>query len=140
MPAFRLLGTVAGDETFKRLVEWVHKAPPRVIPEKVPLGTCSQLWGASLPEDEARPLAGAVLMAVHDKPSAARLNGRLVRDRVLDVDLSLTRPRLVMVPVDRQDEDLVIPGTEVRFPALLLEGGPQLEALRETVHKLAARR
>ena len=92
-----------------------------------------------MPEEEARALARFVLLGLHGKPSSARLNARLVRQRILDIGVELFEPRLVMVPFVEEGDDLVVPGTDRRLPLLLLRGGAQLEALRETVHKLQAR-
>jgi len=140
VPAFRLLGTQLGDECFKSLCEWLHRNPPPVTRAKVPLGGRVQLWGVSLPEAEARSLGRLVLMGLHGKASAARLNTLLVRRVIENIELDLADPRLVLVRFDRADEELFVEGTDVQVPLLLLEGGPQLERLRETVHRRPAPR
>ena len=57
-----------------------------------------------------------------------------------DPGLRLRDPAVVMVPFAREGDDLVLPGTALRLPLLLVEGGPQLEALRATVHQLQTER
>ena len=75
-------------------------------------------------------------MALHSKPSAARLNALLVRRGILSAQLILGEPRLVMLPFERRDDGLWSRQAGVQVPLLLLEGGPQLDALRASVHKI----
>jgi len=138
VPASRLLGTPIGDQAFKDLCESIHRRPPAVSQGKIPLGRKFRSWGVSLPEAEARRLARFVLMGQHSKASAARLNGLLVRRGVLDAELGVSEPRLVWLPFQRDGSDLVLEETGARMPLLLLEGGPQLEALKASVHQLQA--
>jgi hypothetical protein len=139
VPAFRLLGSVPGDEALKRLCEWIHAAPPDVTGGKIPVDQEARAWGASVPEAEARRLARAVLLAVHNPASAARLNALLLRQRVLDTEVEVSEPRLVMVPFVLEDKSLSVEGLTPGVPRLLLEGGPELDALRLSVHTLASR-
>ena len=134
VPALRLLGTEVGDEAFKDLVEWVHAAGLQSVDEKIPLGGRPVAWGAALSEAEARELLPFVLMALHGKPSAARLNTLLLQRAVSKARLTPRDPRLVMIPFDAAGEALCLAGTTVRVPRLLLTGGPELEAQRATVH------
>lgn len=138
VPAFRLLGTEPGDVAFKDLSEWAHAARLEALPEKIPLGAAATRWGVSLPEPEARGLAPFVLLGLHGKPSAARLNTLLFRKAVGAEAIALSDPTLVMVPFERSGEELRRDG--VRFPLLLLRGGPELEAQRATVHRATAER
>ncbi len=134
VPAFRLLGTEAGDEAFKGLVEWVHAAGLTASGDKIPIGGRPVTWGATLSEAEARELPPFVLMAIHGGPSAARLNTLLVKRAVSEARLTPSAPELIMVPFDVMDDALGIAGTMVRVPRLLLTGGPELEAQRATVY------
>jgi hypothetical protein len=135
VPAVRLLGTEAGDETFRDLVEWVHAADLRTVDEKIPIGGRPVTWGASLSEPEARELLPFVLMAMHGHASAARLNTMLVQRAVAKARLAASEPQLVMVPFDAAGEALCVAGTPLRVPRLLLRGGPELDAQRVTVYK-----
>ncbi|HEY2944990.1 MAG TPA: hypothetical protein VGN09_21330 [Vicinamibacteria bacterium] len=134
VPAFRLLGTEAGDEAFKDLVEWVHAAGLQAVDEKIPIGGRPVTWGASLSEREARELLPFILMGLHGKTSAARLNTLLLQRAVSRARLTPSGPELVMVPFDVAGDALAIAGTMVRVPNLLLTGGPELDAQRATVH------
>jgi hypothetical protein len=134
VPAFRLLGTEVGDETFKDLVEWVHGAGLPSVGEKIPIGGRPVTWGATLSEREARELLPFVLMGLHGRPSAARLNTLLVQRAVSQARLTPSDPELVMIPFDAVADSVGIAGTAVRVPKLLLIGGPELEAQRATVY------
>jgi DNA-directed RNA polymerase subunit RPC12/RpoP len=134
VPAFRLLGTEAGDETFKDIVEWIHGAGLQATGDKIPIGGRPVTWGATLSEPEARELLPFVLMGLHGKASAARLNTLLVQRAVSQARLTPSEPELVMVPFDASGDGLVVGGTTVRVPNLLLAGGPELEAQRATVY------
>jgi hypothetical protein len=140
VPAFRLLGTMIGDETFQELVQWIHAASLEVVDGKIPLGGNCEPWPATVGEADAREEAAFVPFAHHPNASAARLNTMLVARAVQKAKLTLTSSRLVMVPVSRDEEGkaLVVRGTGVRIPLLLLRGGPELAAQRETVHKARA--
>jgi hypothetical protein len=133
IPAFRLLGTTAGDATFKALVELLHATPPRARDGKVPLGTSARFWSCSLSERHASDLAPFALVALHSKTSAARLNNLVFRQKVQDVRLQSGGGRLVMVPFSRSGNELGVPGTRARVPLLVLQGGPALDAQRSTV-------
>lgn len=135
VPAFRLLGTEVGDETFKEVAQWIHGAPPLAQEGKVPLGGKASFGIVSVAESEAAEMATIVLHALHDTTSAARLNTLLLRKTVQQAKVTLSAPRLVMVPFDRAADALVAPESRVRIPRLLLEGGPELEAQQVTVHR-----
>jgi len=134
VPAFRLLGTEAGDEAFKDLAEWVHAAGLRAEAEKIPIGGRPVTWGATLSEAEARELLPFILTAIHGTASAARLNTMLMQRAVSQARLTPSDAELVMVPFDVAGDALGIAGTTVRVPNLLLTGGPELDAQRATVH------
>lgn len=134
VPAVRLLGTEVGDETFKDLVEWVHKAGLPAVDEKIPIGGRPVTWGATLSEPEARELLPFILMGLHGKPSAARLNTLLVQRAVSQARLTPSEADLVMIPFDAAGDGIGIAGTTVRVPNLLLTGGPELDAQRATVY------
>jgi hypothetical protein len=137
VPAFRLLGTEKGDETLRALVEWIHGSPPHSVEGKVPLGGRLNAWGVTVPEAEARALLPFVLLGLHGKKSAARLNARSWK-AAGETKMSLAPPRLVMVPFDRDGESLLAVGNGPRVPLVLLRGGPELEAQRATVHRARA--
>ena len=134
VPAFRLLGTESGDETFKSLVEWIHAAGLRTETEKIPIGGRPVAWGVTLSEPEARELLPFVLMGMQSNPSAARLNTMLVKRVVSGARLTPSEPELIMVPFDVLDDAVGIAGTPLRVARLLLTGGPELEAQRATVY------
>ena len=134
VPAFRLLGTEPGDETFKGLVEWIHAAALRTADEKIPIGGRPVTWGATLSEPEARELLPFVLMGLQSNPSAARLNTLLVKRAISQARLTPFAPELIMIPFDALDDTLGMKGTSLRVPRLLLTGGPELEAQRATVY------
>jgi len=138
VPATRLLGTIAGDATFKSLVELLHMTPPRAESGKVPVGGRAQFWNCSLPEHQAAELARSVLTGLHTKISAARLNGLVFRRFVLDGKLETSAPRLVFLPFTRQGQELRVGGA--RVPLLLLRGGAALEAQRLSVQAAARSR
>jgi ribosomal protein S27E len=133
VPAFRLLGTEAGDECFRRLVEWIHHDPPEVVDGKLPLGGKPTLRGVVVSESEAREALPAVLYALHDKTSASRLNTLLVRKAIDAARVAPTPGRLVLVPFAKGPDGAEVPGADVHVARLLLDGGPELEAQRATV-------
>ena len=138
VPAVRLLGTEFGDEAFQGLVQWIHGAKLEVEDGKIPLGGACTAWPATVSEPDAREAAVFVLLALHGKASAARLNTMLVTRAVQKAKLTLASPRLVAVPFTRAaDAALHPPGSAVRIAPLLLRGGPVLDAQRETVHRAA---
>ena len=138
VPAVRLLGTAAGDERFKGLLEWAHAAPLAVESGKVPLGGACVPWAATLSESEARALAPVVLLGAHSRAGAARLNTLVVKRKIEAATLDLRKPRLVMVPFAREKDALVALRGSCRVPLLLLQGGRVLEAQRVTVHSARA--
>jgi hypothetical protein len=138
IPAVRLLGTQAGDAETKDLLEWIHQNPPTVHDGKLPLGGQPVLWSVSLPEEDARELARFALLGLHGKASAARLNTMLVKSAVQQAKLTLANPRLVLVPFSRQADRLVIEGTDVRIPLLVVTGGAELDPFRVSVHSASA--
>jgi DNA-directed RNA polymerase subunit RPC12/RpoP len=131
VPAFRLLGTAAGDAAFQALVAWVHAAGLQVAGEKLAQTGWKALWGVSVPEQEARGLAPFALLGMHGSAAAARLNAMTLRKAVGDGRLGLSDPTLVLVPFIRVGEELEQEG--VRVASLLLRGGPELQAQRATV-------
>lgn len=139
IPAFRLLGTEAGDEVLKRLLEWAHATPLPVLPEKIPLGTRGRFRGATLSEPDARQLARLALFGLHPPAASARLNVWTVKHGVVGARVTLSDPTLVMVPFTADGDGLRFEGTDARVPFLLLEGGPALEARRATVYQLQQR-
>jgi predicted RNA-binding Zn-ribbon protein involved in translation (DUF1610 family) len=139
IPAFRLLGTEPGDQAWKAVLEWIHANPPEVRPEKIPLGGTLKAWGASLRESEARALGPFALMGLHDATTGARMTAAHVKRGVSGATLRLDTPELLMVPLRRDGDDLLLPETGARLPSLLLRGGQQLDALRATVHGLSDR-
>ncbi len=132
VPAFRLLGTVVGDQAFKGLLEWVHAARLDVDEEKIPVGSRAVSWGVTVGEDAARALAPFVLLGLHGKASAARLNTLLLKKAIQGAAVAVSRPTLVMVPFRRNGEH--VERDAVSLPMLLLRGGPELVAQRVTVH------
>ena len=133
VPAFRLLGTEVGDRAFHELGAALHAQPPEVHGGKLPLGGRPRFEAVTVPEKDAREALLYVLFALHNRPSAARLNTRLVQKAIVEAKLEVAPGRLLMVPFERSGDDLVIPGTEQVMPGLLLGGGPELEAMRATV-------
>jgi DNA-directed RNA polymerase subunit RPC12/RpoP len=138
VPAFRLLGTEPGDEAFKAICEWIHAQPPEVREGKIPLDGQPRLVGASLTSDDARALAPFVLVALHTKTSAARMSALLFKRAVQDVRMSLTEPRLLMLPFDCEGDEVTIPEARLRISAQLLRRGPEIQHLRATVFRAAA--
>lgn len=136
VPAFRLLGTAAGDRAFKDIAEWVHAAELEVLEGKIPLGGNARPAGVTVAEDEARELGTLALFAIHERASAARLTTRAVQKWLVQAKLSLTNARLVLVPFDDRKDALAIEDARVAFSSLLVRGGAELEALRETVHRV----
>jgi ribosomal protein S27E len=139
VPAFCLLGTEAGDECFKRLVEWIHHDPPEVTDGKLPLGGNPTLRGVTVSEKAAREALPAVLYALHGKTSASRLNTLLVRKAIDAAQIDPAPGRLVLVPFAKGPDGAEVPGANLRVARLLLDGGPELEAQRATVQASAAR-
>lgn len=140
IPAFRLLGTGLGDVAFKQLVEWVHAPPPATMDGKVPLGGRPTFASVTVSEPDARALAPFALLGLQSRAAAARLNTLLVRRGIQDARMTLRDPRLVWIPFERAGTELTTPGAAVRFPSLLVRGGPELFAQRATVHSPTASR
>ena len=137
VPAFRLLGTEAGDECFQRLAEWIHRDPPEIANGKLPLGGEPTLRGVTVAETEARETLPAVLYALHGRTSAARLNTLLVRKCIDAARVEAAPGRLVLVPFARGSDGAEAPDG-IRVGRLLLDGGPELDAQRVTVQTAAA--
>jgi hypothetical protein len=133
VPAFGLLGTEPGDGVFRELIEAIHRHPPRIEDGRVPIGGDPELLPVTVSEESAREAAPFVLLGLHDKTAAARLNTMLVKRTQLEAKLALGKARLVMVAVERRGEDAALPGTAVVVPRLFLRGGPELSAMRATV-------
>jgi hypothetical protein len=140
VPALRLLGTEAGDESFQRVAEWIHASPLEITPGKVPLGRELKFRDATVSEGDARETMPVLLYALHDKPSAARLNTLMVR-KLIDVAQIEDAPgRLVFIPFALDEEGLVVPGTRVRLSRGLVDDGPEIAAQRVTVFRASASR
>jgi hypothetical protein len=137
VPAVRLLGTEDGDDCFRRLVHSVHCAPPRIESGKVPLGEEASFHDATVTEDEARETLPALLFAIHDRPSAARLTTLLVKRLVEGARISAAPGKLVLLPFASTETGLLAPGGAVLVARGLLEGGPEIEAQRVTVFRPA---
>ncbi len=135
VPAFRLLGTEVGDQAFQDLVAATHGAPPDVRDGKIPLGGRPSCEAVTVPESEAREALPWVLLCLHNKPSAARLNTRLIQKVLGEARLDAGPGRLLMVAFEREGGDVAIPGTDLVIPGLVLRGGPELEAHRATVYQ-----
>jgi len=134
VPAVRLFGTQAGDREGKDLLECIHSQPPMVHEGKLPLGGRPVLWSVSLGEEDARELARFALLGLHGKASAARMNTMLVKSAVQEAKLTLSNPRLVLVPFTRDGDCLVIEKSDVRIPLIVVKGGPELDPFRVSVH------
>jgi DNA-directed RNA polymerase subunit RPC12/RpoP len=137
VPAFRLLGTPAGDEVFRALAEWIQAAPPGCETGKVPLGGHLRAWGVTVPEEQARELLDFAFLARHDPRAAARLNARTWK-AAAESRPAAGPARLVMVPFDADGDALRAPLAGPRVPLVLLREGPELEAQRASVHRARA--
>ncbi|MCI4355191.1 MAG: hypothetical protein L3K06_07485, partial [Thermoplasmata archaeon] len=137
VPAVRLLGTEDGDECFRRLVHSVHCAPPRIESGKVPLGDEASFHDATLTEDEARETLPALLYAIHDRPSAARLTTLLVKRLVEGARIGAAPGKLALLPFASTEAGLLAPGGAVVVARGLLNGGPEIDAQRVTVFRPA---
>ena len=136
VPAWRLLATEAGDETFSDLAQAVHGQAWNWTPDRVGLDGRPRFVPVSLPEDEARDLAWTSLFALHTKASAARLNTLLLKRMLFDAKLSFGKGSVALISFKEQDKVYVRP--EVGVPRLLIDGGPALAAQRVTVHAAAS--
>ncbi|MCU0241788.1 MAG: hypothetical protein MUF51_05140 [Vicinamibacteria bacterium] len=136
IPAFRLLGTQIGDAAFAELCAWIHRRPPQVSEERIPLGERFVCTGVSVGESEAREMAQAALMSLQDDVSAAQLNALTIQRSVFGVAITLAAARLVMVSFEGEGDTLRDARGDVSIPRLLIQGGPRLDAQRASVHKL----
>jgi hypothetical protein len=136
VPAWRLLTTEAGDETFSDLARAVHGRAWNWTPDRVGLDGRPRFVPVSLPEEEARDLAWASLFALHTKTSAARLNTLLLKRTLFDAKLSFGRGSVALISFEEQDKVYARP--EVSVARLLVDGGPPLAAQRVTVQAAAA--
>lgn len=136
VPAWRLLTTEAGDETFADLAQALHGRAWNWTPDRVGLDARPRFVPASLPESEARELAWAALFALHPKPAAARLNTLLLKRVLFEAALTLGNGVLTLLPFAEKDKAYVRP--EVSVPRLLVDGGAVLEAQRMTVQAAAS--
>jgi DNA-directed RNA polymerase subunit RPC12/RpoP len=137
VPAFRLVGTPAGDEAFRALAEWIHASPPDCESGKVPLGGHLRARGVTVPEDDARALLEFAFLGLHGPRAAARLNARSWKSAA-EGRMADGAPRLVMVPFDGDGDALRAPLGGPRVPLLLLLEGPELDAQRASVHRARA--
>ena len=136
VPAWRLLSTEAGDETFAELAQAVHGRAWIWTQDRVSLDGRPRFVPVSLPENEARDLAWASLFALHSKASAARLNTLLIKRVLFDAKLSFGKGSVALMAFKESDRLYVRP--EVSVPRLLIDGGPALAAQRVTVQAAAA--
>ncbi|HET7291089.1 MAG TPA: hypothetical protein VFM88_01565 [Vicinamibacteria bacterium] len=132
VPALRLLGTELGDTAFHDLVEWIHGAAPALADDKVPLGGRPEFVAATLGAADASEALPFVLWALNGKTSAARLNTLALKQGIESAKLEPGEPRLYFVPFRRAGAQLVV-GEGPAIPALVVDGGPALEAQRATV-------
>ena len=136
VPAWRLLTTEAGDETFSALAQAVHGRAWNWTPDRVGLDVRPRFVPVSLPENDARELAWASVFALHTKASAARLNTLLLKRVLFDAKLSFGRGSVALIAFKEQDKAYARP--EVSVPRLLIDGGPPLAAQRMTVQAASA--
>ena len=136
VPAWRLLTTEAGDETFSDLAQAVHGQAWNWTTDRVGLDGRPRFVPVSLSEDEAKDLAWASLFALHAKTSAARLNTLLLKRVLFDAKLSVGKGSVALIAFKEQEKVYARP--EVSVPRLLLDGGPLLAAQRVTVQAAAA--
>jgi hypothetical protein len=126
VPAWRLLTTEAGDETFADLARAVHGRAWNWTPDRVGLDARPRFVPVSLPEDEAKDLAWTSLFALHTKASAARLNTLLLKRTLFDAKLSFGKGTVALIAFKEQGHVYARP--EVSVPRLLIDGGPALAA------------
>jgi len=136
VPAFRLLTTEAGDETFSDLSRAFHAQAWTWTTDRVGLDIRPRFLPASLPEEEARELASSALFAIHTKASAARLNALLFKRFLVDAKLALGRASLAFASFKVNGR--VCERADAKVPMLLIEGGPTLETQRVTVQAASA--
>jgi hypothetical protein len=136
IPAWRLLTTEAGDETFSDLAQAVHGRAWNWTPDRVGLDGRPRFVPVSLPEDEAKDLAWAALFALHTKASAARLNTLLLKRMLFDAKLSFGKGSVALISFKEKGKVYARP--EVSVPRLLIDGGLALAAQRVTVQGAAA--
>lgn len=136
VPAWRLLTTQAGDETFAAVVQAFHGRTWNWTTDPVGLEARPRFIPVSLPEDEARELGWAALFALHTKISAARLNTLLLKRVLFDAKLSFGKGSVALIAF--AEEDRLYARPEMTIPRLLIEGGPLLAAQRITVQAAAS--
>jgi hypothetical protein len=136
VPAWRLLTTQAGDEAFTRLAQAMHSTAWNWTPDRIGLDARPDFVPVSLPEAEARDLAGSALFALHTKASGARLNTLLVKKMHFDARMNFGKGSVALLAFASADKLYTRP--EVSVPKLLLEGGPVLAAQRVTVQAAAS--
>jgi hypothetical protein len=136
VPAWRLLTTEAGDETFSELAQALHGRAWHWTPDRVGLDARPRFVPVSLPENEGRDLAWASLFALHTQASAARLNTLLIKRMLFDAKLSFGRGSVALIAFKEQGKVYARP--EVSVPRLVVDGGPALAAQRVTVQSAAA--
>ncbi len=136
VPAWRLLTSEAGDETFADLAQAVHGRAWNWTPDRVGLDGRPRFVPVTLKETEARDLAWTALFALHTKGSAARLNALLLKRMLFDAKLSFGAGSVALLSFTEQDK--VYARAEVSVPRLLVDGGPALAAQRVTVQAAAA--
>ncbi|MBK5255857.1 MAG: hypothetical protein JJE39_07480 [Vicinamibacteria bacterium] len=135
VPAWRLLSTPAGDNTFTDLAQTVHSIAWNWTPDRVGLEARPRFVPVSLPEEEAKSLAWAALFAMHTKASATRLNTMLLKRMLFDAKLSFGAGSVALIAF-KQDEKLYV-RPEVSLPRLVVDGGPLLAAQRMSVQAAA---
>jgi len=136
VPAWRLLTTMAGDETFVSLAQAFHAASWNWTPDRVGLEARPRFVPVSLPEDEAKSLAWASIFAMHTKTSSARLNTMLIKRMLFDAKLTFGPGSVAFAAFKNGDKALVRP--DVSVSNLLIDGGPLLAAQRVSVQAAAS--
>ncbi len=136
VPAWRLLSTEAGDETFAALAQALHGRAWNLTTDRIGLDARPRFVPVSLAEAEARDLAWTALFAFHSKASAARLNTLLLKQKLFDAKLSFGPGSVVLLAF--QETEKLYARPEITVPRLLLDGGPALAAQRVTVQAAAA--
>ena len=136
IPAWRLLTTEAGDETFSDLAQAIHGTAWNWTPDRIGLDGRPRFVPASLPENEAKDLAWAALFALHTKASAARLNTLLLKRMLFDAKLFFGKGSVALISFKEKGKVYTRP--DVSVPRLLIDGGLPLAAQRVTVQGAAA--
>ena len=136
VPAWRLLTTEAGDETFSRLTRALHDRTWTWTSDRVGLDARPGFVPVSLSENEAKELGISALFAIHTKASAARLNTLLLKRLLFDAKVSFGPGIVTLIEFAVDHRSYARPDMSV--PRLLVDGGPTLAAQRVSVQAAAA--